>query len=222
MSFVSPALSTSLDDALTSAIVSDSLDACGFRDQVLPTGIHSLVEGSRILGRARTVHFAPSDARADEKRPYNAVITFIDSLNAGDVVVIATDANPSAAYWGELFSAAAIGHGALGVITDGQVRDVAKIRTLGFPVFSRGRRPIDFRARMHIVASDERVALDGVKVDLGDLVIADDDGVVVIPRSHEVEVLATARERARAESTVLAELLAGSRLRDVWDTYSVL
>jgi 4-hydroxy-4-methyl-2-oxoglutarate aldolase len=209
------------DERLTTPIVSDSCDAAGLRDQVLHERLAPIVPGTRAIGRARTVRFAPSLVDIPDD-PYADAIAMIDGIRAGQFVVIATDASNDSAFWGELFSAAAIGSGAAGVVTDGNLRDTDRIAALGFPAFSKSRRPIDFRARLRIVDVDEPVVLSGVRIETGDLVIADDDGVVVVPRRHEDEVLALARERASRESTVLAELLAGDSLRTVWDRHRVL
>jgi regulator of RNase E activity RraA len=69
---------------------------------------------------------------------------------------------------------------------------------------------------------DEPVVLGGVEIRTGDLVMADDDGVVAVPRAHEQNVLSLARRRAAQESTVLTELLSGESLRAVWDRHHVL
>ena len=209
------------DERLTTAILSDSLDAAGLRHQVLQRRLAPLVQGSRALGRATTVRFAPSlEDNPDD--PYADAIDYIDSVKAGQAVVIATDESNDSAFWGELFSAAALGAGAVGVVTDGNLRDTDKIAGLGFPAFSRSRRPIDYRARMSVVGTDLAVTLYGVRIEPGDLVMADDDGVVVVPSSREQEVLTLARERAGRESTVLSELLSGQSLRAVWDRHRVL
>jgi regulator of RNase E activity RraA len=209
------------DDRLSTAILSDSCDAVGLRHQVLLERLAPLVPGSRAIGRARTMRFAPA-FEADADDPYREAIEAIDGLRAGQFAVIATDSNNDSAFWGELFSAAAIGAGAVGVLTDGNLRDTDRVAALGFPAFSRSRRPIDFRGRMRVVGQDVPVVVSGVRIDPGDLVMADDDGVVVVPRAHEDEVLALARERASRESTVLAELLAGESLRTVWNRHRVL
>jgi regulator of RNase E activity RraA len=209
------------DDRLSTAILSDSCDAVGLRRQVLLERLAPLVPGSRAIGRARTTRFAPA-FEADADDPYREAIEAIDGLRAGQFAVIATDSNNDSAFWGELFSAAAIGAGAVGVLTDGNLRDTDRVAALGFPAFSRSRRPIDFRGRMRVVGQDVSVVVSGVRIDPGDLVMADDDGVVVVPRAHEDEVLALARERASGESTVLAELLAGESLRTVWNRHRVL
>lgn len=209
------------DDRLSTAILSDSCDAAGLRGQVLEHRLAPIQPGSRAIGRARTVRFAPSLVD-DADDPYRDAIDFIDSVSAGQLVVIATDSSNDSAFWGELFSAAALGAGAVGVVTDGNLRDTDRIAMLGFPAFCASRRPIDYRARMRVVDADAPVTLGGVRIDPGDLVMADDDGVVVVPREHEDRVLALARERASRESTVLAELLAGDSLRAVWDRHHVL
>ena len=110
----------------------------------------------------------------------------------------------------------------MGVVTDGNVRDSDRIAALGFPAFSRSRRPIDYRRRMTIAGTRERVTIGGVAIADGDLVMADDDGIVVVPQEREAEVLAVARVRASRESTVLEELLAGESLRAVWDRHRIL
>lgn len=205
---------------LTSAIVSDSCDVAGLRSQVMTAGIASLRPGARLLGRARTIQFAPGETNPSD--PYGAAMAFIDSLGPGTVAVIATGGDTRTAYWGELFSASAKGHGAVGTVCDGPVRDVAKILAVGYDVFAPSSRPVDFRARMRVVGSAEPVRCGGVLVAPGDLVVADGDGVVVVPQDAEAEVLALAVTRATAESAVLEELLAGASLREVWDRWHVL
>jgi regulator of RNase E activity RraA len=209
------------DEKLTSAMISDSLDAAGLRSQVLERRLAPLAPGSRAFGRAWTVKFEPSteDNPAD---PYGAAIDYISAIRAGEIAVIGTGESNDTAFWGELFSAAAIGAGAVGVVTDGNLRDTEKIVGLGFPAFSTSRRPIDYRMRMRVAEIGGTVVLGGVEIATGDILIADDDGVVVIPQERELEVLTLARDRAAKESTVLTELLGGETLRAVWDRHGIL
>ncbi|HEY5221993.1 MAG TPA: RraA family protein [Microbacteriaceae bacterium] len=209
------------DERLSTAVISDSLDSLGLRHQVVQTTLTALCVGSRAFGRASTARFEPTDVDPAEG-PYEDAIAFIDALVEGDVAVLATGANYSTAYWGELFSAAALGRRAVGMITDGPIRDTPKIMQLGFACFSATHRPIDFRARMRIVAAHQRVELGGVAIDHGDLVLADDDGVVVIPKTVEAHVLERARARTSSESAVLVDLRGGATLRAVWDRHHVL
>ncbi|WP_343922765.1 RraA family protein [Rhodoglobus aureus] len=202
-------------------MLSDSLDECGLRDQVLERRLAPLVAGSRAFGRAATAQFVPS-AEHPPDDPYGVAIDFISDLQPGELAVLATGEGNASAFWGELFSAAAIGAGAVGVVTDGNLRDTRQVAGLGFAAFARSRRPIDFRFRMQITQSRSVVTIGGVRIADGDLVLADDDGVVVVPQEREVEVLTRARVRAATESTVLEELLAGESLRAVWDRHHIL
>lgn len=209
------------DERLTTAILSDSCDESGLRHQVFAQRYAPLSPGTRAIGRARTVRYAPA-LESVVANPYHESIDFIDSVGEGEMIIISTADSNDSGFWGELFSAAAMGAKVSGVITDGNLRDTDKIVDLGFPAFSRSRRPIDFRARMRVIASDVAVVVSGVRIAPGDLVMADDDGVVVVPQEHEEEVLTRARARAAAESTVLAELLAGASMRSVWEKHGIL
>jgi 4-hydroxy-4-methyl-2-oxoglutarate aldolase len=209
-----------LDNAVSTAQLSDALDSLACRDQVMDAAISPLVGGARAIGRAATVQFAPVDHDAEE--PYDAAISFIDQLQPRAVVVIASGGSTRTAFWGELFSAAAIGRGAAGAVCDGYVRDSEKVRAIGFPVFAAGTRPIDYRARMEITGTDRPVVCGGVRVQPGDLVLADDDGIVVVPADVEADAVSRANDRAKRETTVLDELRGGATLRSVWTRHRVL
>jgi 4-hydroxy-4-methyl-2-oxoglutarate aldolase len=207
--------------SLTTAILSDSLDKVGLRAQVLTERLTCVVPGTRVVGRARTARFVPT-LDVDPEHPYDDAIDFIDATAPGDLIVIATGQSNASAFWGELFSAAAHGRGAVGMITDGNLRDSDKIHALSFGAFARSARPIDYRGRMAIAATQEPVTIGGVVIAPGDLVMADDDGTVVVPRDVEEEVLAIANTRAAGESQVLSDLLSGVTLRRVWEQYGLL
>jgi regulator of RNase E activity RraA len=209
------------DAKLTTCNISDSLDKCGYRDQVAFNRLVSLRPEDRIMGRARTVRFE-ADQNQNPENPYDDMIAFIDSVEPGEIVVIATGRSNQTAFWGELFSAAAKARGALGMITDGNIRDTDKILVVDFPVYSISHRPLDYRGRMKVTAVQTQVNIEGVDIHPGDLLMADNDGVVVIPKEIESDVLEAARKRVMTESTVLSELLAGSTLREVWDKHHVL
>jgi 4-hydroxy-4-methyl-2-oxoglutarate aldolase len=210
-----------VDKSISVAMLSDSCDRAGIRHQVLRSRLVPLVPTTRLSGRARTAQFV-LDENVDPEHPYDDAIDFVDGANPGDLVVIATDESDASAFWGELFSAAAQGRKAVGMVTDGSIRDSDKIAALGFPVFSRSRLPLDFRGRMKLAAGQVRVVLGGVEIHPGDLIVADDDGIVVIPQAQEAQIVAFARQRASGESTVLEELLGGSTLRDVWTKHGIL
>jgi regulator of RNase E activity RraA len=93
---------------------------------------------------------------------------------------------------------------------------------MGFAVFASGTRPLDFRARMEITGTSRPVVCGGVLVHPGDLIVADDDGVVVVPADVEVQAIGLANDKAGTETTVLDELRNGGTLRSVWDRHRVL
>ena len=117
---------------------------------------------------------------------------------------------------------AARARGAVGAVTDGFVRDVRGIRNMKFPVFHGGIAPLDSKGRGKVVEIDVPIECAGVHIESGDLVFGDVDGVVVVPRAVEKEVLARALEKVSSENMTRDELLAGAKLKDVFDRHGVL
>lgn len=210
-----------INDGVRSALISDSLDAEGLRKNVMIREITPLDLESKIYGFAKTIRFDASE-EYDASDPYGQTIDFLDSLESDDVVIVSTGNSTLSAFWGELFSAAAKGRGARGLICDGPVRDTAQIQTLKFPVFAQGTLPLDFKGRMRVVSTQEPVICGGVQVKSGDFIVADRDGVAVIPAEKIDAVIIRANSRAATESSVLKDLLAGSSIRTVWNQYRVL
>jgi 4-hydroxy-4-methyl-2-oxoglutarate aldolase len=108
------------------------------------------------------------------------------------------------------------------VVIDGLVRDQARIRELGFPVFARGARPTDSLGRISIAEHDVSMEVAGVTVSRGDLIVADVDGVTVVPVDAIEEVATRAIEKATTENKAREMLEGGALLRDAWDRFRVL
>jgi regulator of RNase E activity RraA len=210
-----------LAEATYAAVFSDICDQLGMREQTLAPTIRRLAGPRRtLIGWARTALSLPVAAVPD--RPYGLEIDFIDSLLPGDVVVLDCSGRPAAA-WGELFSTASTGRGARGAIIDGHTRDVAKIDELGrFPVFATGARPTDSLGRVAIAEHDRPVCVAGTTVRSGDLVVADDDGVTVVPRASARQAIALALQKATTENRARDLLLGGGKLAGVWERFRVL
>lgn len=210
-----------LDPRVRTAMVSDSLDVVGVRNNAMNSSIRALRPDMRAVGLAATIEFEPS-SDFDQKDPYGAAIDFLDALSSGQLAVVATGGNDVSAFWGELFSAAAKGRGATGMVTDGPLRDTQAIVGLDFNVFGASMRPIDYKGRMRVCAAGTVVTCGGVEVHPGDAVVADADGIVVVPKIHIDRVFELANARAQNEKSVLKDLLAGKSVREVWDAYGVL
>jgi len=214
-------MSWNLDPRVRSAMISDSLDAIGVRNNAMDVRVRALRPEMRAVGLAATVKFVP-DSQYDLKDPYGAGIDFLDTLQVGEIAIVSTGGECLSAFWGELFSAAAKGRGATGVVADGPLRDTEQVVGLNFPAFGHGSRPYDYKGRMRIEAIRIPVICGGVEVHPGDGVIADSDGIVVVPAEHLAKVSELANARAATEKTVLKDLLSGKSVREVWDAYGVL
>jgi|SRR5581483_430083 len=202
--------------------VCDILDDLGYRHQAMHQRLRPLdPENCVIVGRARTFRWMEVDYVPDED-PYGIEIEAMDSLKLDDVAVHSTDSSGTVAPWGELMSTAAKQNGAVGCVCDGLIRDCRKIMQLGFPVFYAGIRPVDSKGRGKVMAYDVPIKCGDVLVNPGDLIFADFDGIVVIPRQVEGEVLRQAAQKVSAENSTRRELLKGRKLRDVYDEYKVL
>jgi regulator of RNase E activity RraA len=173
-----------------------------------------------LVGRAATVLVAPQYETVEH--PYTAIIAAVDALKPGDVLISAAAGAPGVAVWGELFSHAAIGRGARGVVTDGHHRDTRMLHDLGFPVFSRGARPVDLAGRGTVVSARRPVEVAGVKIRPGDIVCADVDGIVVVPKEVAAETVEKALAKVATEDNARADLRRGALLGEVWARYRVL
>jgi 4-hydroxy-4-methyl-2-oxoglutarate aldolase len=209
-----------IERQLYSPVISDSLDSLGFRNCAMSYRIRPLREDFVFAGRARTVVWM--DVFAPDPNPYQIEIEFMDKLKPGDVVVTNTDAPLRNAPWGELMSTAAKARGARAAVIDSCVRDVKKIFELNFSVFATAISPLDSNGRGRVVAYDVPVQCGEVLVNTGDLIMGDYDGVVVVPKKIENQVLELAFDKAMKEKKTKQELLEGKLLREVYDKYGVL
>ncbi|MFT4041293.1 MAG: RraA family protein [Thermomicrobiales bacterium] len=204
------------------AVISDMLDGLGLRDQVLQPGIVPIdpAHAPVLVGRAATMVIASQFEVVAQ--PYTNQIAAIDALQPGDVAVVAVGGRDDIAVWGELFSNAALARGARGMVTDGCHRDTRMIQALGFPVFSRGARPVDISGRGTVVSHGRPVELAGVRVQPGDIVFAEIDGAAIIPAAVADEVVTKAFEKVAKEDGARQDLRNGALLAEVWARYKVL
>jgi regulator of RNase E activity RraA len=205
---------------LYAAVLADVLDDMGHPDQVMDARLRPLQPESVVLGRARTSLVVPQFAVPAQ--PYEMQIDAIDSLQPGDLPVFHMSGITACACWGELYSTAARARGAVGVVTDGYGRDARKVMEMGFPMFAAGTRPTNSKGRSTLAGFDLPIRCGGVRVQPGDLVFAEIDGIVVIPAAIADEVIGRAIDIASRENVMRSALQAGSTLRAAWETHHVM
>lgn len=207
---------------LYTPVVCDVLDRLGWMHQAMTPSIRPLDEALVVFGRVRTGRFEPVGPAAVSGNEHEDEIRLIESLRPGEVPVLACGEVPACASpWGELAATAARSRGAAGCVTDGLVRDVRRIRTMGFPVFHAGIGPLDSRGRMRMVERDVPVTVGGVQVFPGDWILGDADGVVVVPNGKAEEVFAAALAKVEREDATRIALEAGEPLSGVFARYGV-
>lgn len=204
------------------AVVSDVLDSLGYSDQAMSSRIRPLDDSLVLAGFARTGLWQDIYHIAEGENPYELEIALIDDLHSDEVPVFACGATGRIAPWGELLSTASRARGAAGCVTDGLTRDIRAIRRLEFPVFHGGIGPLDSKGRGKTSQIDVPVVCAGVRVEPGDLIFGDADGVVAIPKAIEQQVLARAFEKVTGEDKTRQDLADGMMLREVFKRYGVL
>jgi regulator of RNase E activity RraA len=204
--------------ALYTPVVADVLDRLGYREQSLRADIRPLSRGMVAAGVARTIRTIPAPELATAE-PYKGELAAVDALRPGDVMVV-SECHWS--FWGELLSTAARHRGCRGVVIDGYTRDTRAIIAMGFPVFCRGIHPADSLGRLDVAEHDVPIDCGGVLVQPGDLILADDDGVVVVPRGIADQVLTAAEEKVRGENLVRKALSEGLSATEAFRRYGVL
>jgi 4-hydroxy-4-methyl-2-oxoglutarate aldolase len=208
---------------LYASVLSDVLDSFGLMRQALKPFVRPLDEALVLFGRVRTGRYIPNDTVTPGHNPYALEMDLIDDLKPGEVPVLACGGPTDwIAPWGELLSTAARARGAAGCVTDGLVRDVARIRAMRYPVFHGGIGPLDTKGRAEMVAKDTAIDIAGVRVAPGDWVMGDVDGVVFIPADRAEAIFRTALDKIAAEDSTRAELEAGESLHAVYARHGVL
>ncbi|MBW5445883.1 cytidyltransferase [Cohnella sp. CFH 77786] len=187
---------------LSSPMLSDILDDLGINGVV--SGYTLNLEDRKIMGRAKTLKLRALKEGEDFRGIYEALKSYSSIVN-GDIIAVENECN-SYAYFGELNANLAIRSGASGAIIGGMTRDSREVKSLDFPVFSKGYNCQDVRKRAIVEHMNKQISIEGVTVQPGDLIFGDRDGIVVIPRKDEKEVLRRACDTIKKERAVLLEI----------------
>ena len=222
-------LFTLMRERLFSAVIGDVLDQLGFRHQFLPQALKPVLPSMVLVGRAMPVleadYYTDHDSDAGQtelsRRPFGLMFQALDDLRA-DEIYVATGSSLRYALWGGLMSTRAAALGAAGALLDGYHRDTAEILQRDFPTFSRGSYAQDQGPRGKVVDWRVPVEIDGMRIDPGDIVYGDRDGVLVIPRAVEVEAVQGAWQKVMTESQVRIAIEGGMSTVEAFARFGVM
>jgi regulator of RNase E activity RraA len=186
--------------------VSDAMDRLGIVGQCF--GIMPLDRGFRLAGRAWTLRYGPVG------RDPGTVGDYIDDIGPDEVVVLDNRGRLDATVWGDLLTSTASRRGVAGTVIDGVCRDIDRALDLSYPIFTRGNWMRTGKDRVRVEATGEPVTIGGVRVEPGDYLLGDSDGLVTIPFGRAEEVLSAALEIAAAEDAIRAAIAKGQSLRE--------
>ncbi len=207
-------------EKLYPAVVSDCLDRMGYRRQVMRPHIRPLYPEARLAGFAMTVHCVEVDALpANEDDYYKGELQAVDSLRPGDAMVVSTC---DGSYWGELLATASRYRGAVGIVADACTRDTGRLIEMQFPTFIAGISACDSLGRIDIDQVQVPVECGGVTVKPDDLLLADFDGVVVVPSEVAEEAISRAETKVSGEDLVREKLAEGMPVWEAFRTYGVI
>ena len=194
-----------LFEGLDTPGVSDAMDKLGLHGQAL--GIMPLANYAEpIVGPAFTVKYVPASD------PPGTVGDFIDDVAPGDVIVIDNDGRTDCTVWGDIMTQYAGLRGIAATVIDGVCRDVGKALGDDYPIFSTGRFMRPGKDRVQVESVNTTVAIGTVRVAARDIVVADANGVVIVPRGRARDVAATARRIEEVESRIREQIAQGRTL----------
>jgi 3-hexulose-6-phosphate synthase/6-phospho-3-hexuloisomerase len=199
----------SLFEGLLTGDVSDAMEQLGLRRSVI-LGYTALgTRGTPVVGRAFTLRQLAKHG-ADERAANlsRQIEASRERAQPGDIVVIDTGGIADVATWGELHSVRCLRRGVKGMITNGATRDAELIREMKFPVFCRGLSPVNGVWDLETHGFEEPVVLEGVQIRPGDVIVADEDGIVVVAQESARDVARRANEIRKSDAEKLREELA--------------
>jgi regulator of RNase E activity RraA len=221
-------LFTAARKELFTAVVGDAMDKMKLLHQFLPQRIQPLKEDMFLIGRAMTVLEADTfeELSHDSQnplmaKPFGLMLEALDDLKKNEVY-ICSGSSPDYALVGELMMTRAKMLGAAGAVANGFSRDTNGILELDFPVFSYGRYAQDQAPRGKVIDFRVPIEMEGVRINPGDIIVGDIDGVCVVPKEHEEEVFIRAFEKARGEKKVLKAIQNGMSAVDAWNKYQIM
>ena len=206
-------------EKLYTAVLGDILDELGYYHQILPPAIKAMIKGQKIVGRAMTVLMI--DVFGKQEKPFGRLTEALDQIQKNEVY-ICTGGTMRCAYWGELLTTTAISRGGVGAIINGYHRDTKQVEKLEWPVFSMGSYAQDSGVRTQVLDYRCDIEISDVLIHSGDLIVADEDGVIIIPRVVEEDVIQKAIEKVSGEKLFIQAIKNGMSSTEAFAKYGVL
>jgi regulator of RNase E activity RraA len=213
---------------LFTCVVGDVMDKLNLRHQFLPPQIRPLHPDMVVIGRAMPVlsvdvfdEVIPSSANSLSKKPFGLMLEALDALRPNEIYVN-TGCSPRNALWGELMSMRAHRLGCRGVVLNGYVRDTKAILHMSFPTFAFGSYGQDSAPRYKVVDFRIPIEIGQVRLNPGQIIFGDIDGVLAVPDDAEEEVFVRALEKARGEKLVKKAIEEGSTAVQAFEEYGIM
>ena len=204
---------------LYTPVVGDILDGMGYYHQFLPQSIQPIRPEMKLAGYTMPVLMI--DVYGPQKKPFGLLTEALDQLQPNEIY-LASGGEMRCAYWGELLTVTAKKRGAVGAVLNGYHRDTPQVLTQDFPVFSRGAYAQDSSVRTQVADYRCRIEVGQVTIQPGDLIFADMDGALAIPRPLIAEVIEKSLEKARGEKLVRKAIENGMSATEAFRTFGIL
>lgn len=213
---------------LYSAVIGDIMDTMGLLNQFLPPQVRPLRNDMFIAGRAMPVVEADCDEKLNSlypkalwDKPFGIMLEALDDIKTGEVY-ICSGASPTYALLGELMLTRIKMCGGTGAVINGYSRDTHGIYKVGLPVFSYGPYAQDQAPRGKVIDFRVPIEINGVTINPGDIIVGDIDGVCVIPKNREEEIISKSLEKASGERKVLTAIQNGMSAVKAWEKYGIM
>ncbi|MGI6506889.1 MAG: RraA family protein [Saccharofermentanales bacterium] len=197
-------------------VLLDMLDTLGYSHQYLGHKIQGLRPEDVMVGRAYPTIIC--DVYGEQEKPLGLLAEAIDNISEGEVYIV-TGGDRRASYFGEIMAATVKRRGAVGAVIDGFMRDTKQVLEQDFPVYSMGRDAQGSLYRNQVIRYGCPVEINNIKINPGDIIFADIDGVVVIPQEIEEEAIRVTLEKVRGEKDTRAAIEQGMSAVDAVDTF---
>lgn|GEM_PF-8526 len=209
--------------AFSSAELSDALDACQIEGALL--GIKPLAMGKKLIGPAYTIEYSSytnenQAVTTHAPQTYQNAANYIDAVPMNSVIVIDNQGREDCTVWGDILTQVALQKKINGTVVNGSVRDVELIRSSQYPVYCKNYYMRTGKNRVYKSSEQVPITINNVIINPGDIIFADDNGVLVIPLFKLDEIIAKALNIKNTEANIIAAVKTGATLMQARSDYS--